>query len=212
MAGRPRSCCTRKGRAGGGWTIRTRGLGAAATLAAMCALLLAVASQPQAASAAAPVWHVSRAPKLQVDVATGCPVSIGTFQDVVNTFPGPPLVTAHPKAGLICRYGPSTANPRPARLERQTRLDQSQAGELVAAVRQLNLAPPTGISHCPADFGLVAVIGFSFPGRPDVGLWYDASGCQTLDNGRIGAFEGGNPSFYNRFLSVVDQLSPTVGQ
>jgi len=128
----------------------------------------------------------------------------------VNTFPGPPLVPAHPKSGLICRYGPSTANPRPAQLERQSRLDQAQASVLVTAVRQLDLAPPAGITHCPADFGLVAVIGFVFPGRPDVGLWYDASGCQTLDNGRIGAFEAGNPSFYNRFLSVIDQLSPTV--
>jgi hypothetical protein len=59
---------------------------------------------------------------------------------------------------------------------------------------------------------LVAVIGFSFPGRPDVGLWYDASGCQTLDNGRIGSFEGGNPSFYDGFLNVVDRLSPPLGQ
>ena len=184
--------------------------GVLATLAAVYLAVGAVAARPPSASAAAPVWHVSRVPKLRVDMASGCPASVAAYQDVVNTFPGPPLVPANPKMGLICRYGPSTGTPGPARLERQTRLDQTQAGLLAGAVRQLSLAPPAGISHCPADFGLVAVIGFSFPGRPAVGLWYHASGCQTLDNGRIGSFEGGNPSFYSRFLSVVDRLSPPV--
>jgi hypothetical protein len=189
----------------------TKGRAAVAAAAAISALLWTAQLPLPAASAAGSVWHVSRAPKLRVDVVTGCPGSVTAFQDVVNTFPGPPLVPAHPKAGLICRYGPSTAKPGPVKLERQTRLDQAQADLLATVVRRLSLAPPTGVSHCPADFGLVAVVGLSFAGRPDVGLWYDASGCQTLDNGRIGAFEGGNPSFYNAFLSVVDRLSPPVG-
>ncbi len=156
------------------------------------------------------VWYVSHAPKLRLDVAAGCPASVAAYQDVVNTFPGPPMVPASPKSGLICRYGPSTATPRPARLERQTRLGPGQASLLAATVRQLDLKPPAGVSSCPADFGVVAVIGFSYAGRPDTGLWYRASGCQTLDNGRIGAFEGGNPSFYNSFLNTVDRLSPPV--
>ena len=186
----------------------------AAFLAIVASISTVAAAQvgSPAASAAAGVWNVSRSPKLRVEVATGCPESVGASQDVVNTFPGPPLVPAGPKAGLICRYGPSTAKPGTPRLERQTRLDPAQAGLLATAVRRLSLAPPTGVTHCPADFGLVAVIGFSFPGRADVGLWYHASGCQTLDNGRIGSFEGGNPSFYNGFLNTIDRLSPAVGQ
>jgi hypothetical protein len=179
-------------------------------LATISVVPLAVQVPPAAASAGVPVWHVSKSPKLRVDVATGCPASVAAYQDVANTFPGPPLVPANPRVGIICRYGPSTAKPGPARLVHQARLDQTQADLLAGAVRQLSLAPPRGISHCPADFGLVAIIGFSFSGRPDVGLWYQTSGCQTLDNGRIGSFEGGNPSFYNRFLSVVDRLSPPV--
>lgn len=176
---------------------------------------LAGASTPAAraasnAGAATPVWHVSRAPKLRVDVDAGCPASVAAYQDVFNTFPGPPLVPPGPKAGLICRYGPSTIKAAPARLERQTRLGEVQADLLDNAVRRLNLAPPTGAMSCPADFGIVAVIGFSFPGRADVGLWYNAGGCQTLDNGRIGSFEGGNPSFYNGFLTTVNRLSPPV--
>jgi hypothetical protein len=51
------------------------------------------------------------------------------------------------------------------------------------------------------------IIGLSYASRPDVGLAYHATGCQTLDNGRLGSFEGGNPSFYDTFASVVDRLT-----
>ena len=185
-------------------------------LASVCAVGAVQLGLPAAdatglrAGGASAVWNVSRSPKLHVDVAAGCPASIGADQDVVNTFAGPPLVPPGPKAGLICRYGPSATKPGPAGLKRQTRLGPAQAGDLATVVRRLNLTAPSGVTNCPADFGLVAVIGFSYPGRADVGLWYQASGCQTLDNGRIGAFEVGNPSFYNGFLSAVDRLSPPV--
>ncbi len=163
------------------------------------------------ASAQARVWGVSRSPKLRVDVAAGCPALLGRYQDVVNTFPGPPLVPPDPKAGIICRYGSSATKPGTATLARQTRLGSAQAALMTTAVRRLSLAPPPlGVRYCPADFGVVAVIGLSFSGRPDVGLWYQATGCQILDNGRIGSFEGGNPSFSNGFLNTIDRLSPPV--
>lgn len=160
------------------------------------------------ASAAAPVWHVSRSPKLRVDMAKACPASVTKYQDVVNTYPGPPLVPAGPRAALVCRYGPTTV-PGHARLFRQSRLDRAQAGRLATAVRRLNLTPPTGVMSCPFDSGLVVVIGFSYPGRPAVGLWYHASGCQTLDNGRIGAFMGGagDPGLWNAFVTTLDRFS-----
>ena len=182
---------------------------AMAAMAGIAALGM-VLTGPSPAGAADRLWYVSHAPKLQLELAAGCPASVAGYQDVVNTFAGPPMVPAGPKSGLICRYGASTAKPRPGGLERQTRLGPAQASLLAATVRRLNLEPPAGISSCPADFGVVALIGFSYPGRPDVGLWYHAGGCQTLDNGRIGAFEGGNPSFYNGFLNTVDRLSPPV--
>jgi hypothetical protein len=191
--------------------MRRAGLvGIIASISVLGAVQVAVQVAPPAASAAPGVWSVSRSPKLRVHVATGCPASVAAYQDVVNTFPGPPLVPPNPEAGIICRYGPSATRPETAQLERKARLGPAQAGTLASAIRRLNLAPPTGVTHCPADFGLVAVIGFSFPGRADVGLWYEASGCQTLDNGRIGAFEGGNPSFYNGFLNTIDRLSPPL--
>jgi hypothetical protein len=89
-----------------------------------------------------------------------------------------------------------------------TRLGDAQAQQLADVIRQIDLAAPSGTFFCPADFGAVAIIGFSYPDGVDTGLWYRTSGCQTLDNGRIGAFQGGNPSFYNAFESVIDRLSP----
>jgi hypothetical protein len=178
--------------------------------AAFVLALAAVQAGAPPASADARVWSVSRSPKLRVDVAAGCPALLGRYQDVVNTFPGPPLVPPDPKTGIICRYGPSATKPGAARLERQTRLSSAQAALLTTAVRRLSLAPPAAVIYCPADFGVIALIGLSYSGRPDVGLWYQATGCQILDNGRIGSFEGGNPSFANGFLNTIDDLSPPV--
>lgn len=163
-----------------------------------------------APAAATSIWYVSRAPKIALDVAAGCPKSVTAYRDVVNTFPGPPLVPAGPTSGLICRYEPSLLASGAGALARQTRLRAAQAGRLAAALRKLDLAPPAGVTPCPADFGAVALIGFAYPERPDVGLWYHASGCQSIDNGRTGAFETGNPSFYNGFVPVVDSLSLPV--
>lgn len=131
-----------------------------------------------------------------MNVAAGCPPSINGYQDVVNTFGGPPLVPADPNSGLICWYHPTGGVPSAdaGRLAKQVRLDTTQAAALSQVIRQLDLRTPTGATSCPADIGTVALIGFSYPARADVGLWYAASGCQTLDNGRISAFQPGNPA------------------
>jgi hypothetical protein len=159
-------------------------------------------------------WFQPSSPKLEVNVAKGCPSSLASLQDVVNTFPGPPLVPAEPRAGLICRYGPMYGlGPTPARrtlLATSKRLNEGQAQVLATVIRSLTLTVSVGASSCPADFGEAAVIGFAYHGKADVGLWYRTTGCQTLDNGRIGAFEGGNPSFYNGFLNLIERLSPPV--
>lgn len=155
---------------------------------------------------------IPRSPALLVSMNAGCPATDVGYRDVVNTFPGPPLVPPGTTGGLICRYG---AGPHlglngagTGTLASSRRLGEAQADELANAIRQVNLDAPFGSSGCPADVGLVTVIGLAYAGRADVGLWYKSSGCQTLDNGRIGAFEGGNPSFYNGFEGVINHLSP----
>jgi hypothetical protein len=156
-------------------------------------------------------WFVPMSPKLRVNVAAGCPSSDAAVADVVNTFSGPPLVAANPVNGLICRYGarPGSGLPDSGLLVRSKVLDHDQATQLDDVIRQLNLAKPSGVFHCPADVGFATIIGFSYPGRSDVGLWYQASGCRTLDNGRLGAFQGANPSF-GAFESLIDGLLPPV--
>ncbi len=197
----------------GGWPrLRRRPLWAgmvvlALVVAGVGAFVAVMASRGSTAG----TWFKTSSPKLSVSVAAGCPASIGGYGDVVNTFAGPPLVPAGPNAGLICQYGEDLGSglPSSADLVLSTSLDRAQAQQLAAVIRQIDLAPPSGASSCPAGFfGAVTVIGLSYPGRADVGLWYSTSGCQTLDNGRIGAFEGGNPSFYQGFETTIDRLSP----
>jgi hypothetical protein len=112
-------------------------------------------------------------------------------------------VPPDPTAGLICLYSQDL-------LTRQTHLDVDQAITLVRAIRALDLSKPSGVFHCPNDTGAVDVIGFSYSRRVDVGLWYAASGCQTVDNGRLSSFQGGNPSFYVGFEGTFNDMSPTV--
>jgi hypothetical protein len=154
-------------------------------------------------------WRLSSEPKLRVDVATGCPTSLSGYQDVVNTYTGSKLVPGDPTGGLICRYYPTGGAPSPTRgqLARQTRLDSAEANELATAIRGLDLRPPTGTHNCPNSVGSMVIIGLSYASGPDVGLAYKASGCKTLDNGRLGSFEGGNPSFYDTFEGVIEKLS-----
>jgi hypothetical protein len=177
-------------------------------LIAIAAAALGLSSTPgqQPKTADSAIWHVSRSPKLHVDVAASCPRSVSAYQDVANTFAGPPLVPANPYRGLICRY---YGAPHTGSLGRQTRLDAAQAAGLANVVRKLDLKPPV-LAMCPMDNGAFALIGLSYHGRADVGLWYATSGCQTLDNGRIGAAEVANPSFYVGFEGAINKLSPSL--
>ena len=158
-------------------------------------------------SSVTPRHLASRSPKLSLNVSGDCPTSLGHNEEVVNKFPGPPLVPqAAPVSGLVCWYNRRNV-PVSGSLGRQVRLNSQEAGVLATAVRKLSLRPPTGTSSCPANVGTVALIGFSYASRPDVALWYSASGCQALDNGRLGSFQGANPSF-SGFEETIDKLAP----
>jgi hypothetical protein len=154
-------------------------------------------------------WQLSRSPQLILHVSAGCPASLAHYDDVVNAFPGPPLVPqAAPFRGLVCWYNDGN-KPDRGSLGRQVRLSSREAGVLATAVRKLSLRAPTGTFSCPADSGTVALIGFSYASRHDVALWYSASGCQTLDNGQLGSFEGANPSF-GEFEAAMSELAPAM--
>jgi len=159
--------------------------------------------------ACAVLWHLSRSPKLTVHVGAGCPAPVAHYHDVVNTFPGPPLVPGLPPTRAVVCWYHDVDMPSPGALALQVRLDRRDARTLATAVRGLSLRPPPAVPFaCPADIGTVALIGFSYSSRPDVALWYDASGCQTLDNGRLGSFQGANPSFYVGFEGTINRFAP----
>ncbi len=198
--------------------VRRRSLWVGAVLAMLAAgigaFVAVMATRGGTGTGGAGTWFTTSSPALSLSVAAGCPGSDASYADVVNTFPGPPLVPADPSAGLICRYGPGVGlgvdGSGLGLLVSSTRLDRAEAQQLAHVIRQIGLSEPSGVVSCPDDIGEVAVIGFSYPDRTDVGLWYRTTGCQTLDNGRIGAFEEGNPSFYDAFETGIDRLSPPV--
>lgn len=151
-------------------------------------------------------WQVMRSPQVRISVSSGCPASVTSYEDVANTFVGPPLVPAHPSSGIVCWYNAANSS-TPGLLVKQLRLDPAGADALASAIGQLSLAPPSGGFSCPSDIGRVIIIGFSYPAGPDVGLWYAASGCETLDNGHLGSFEGANPSFFVGYLGAFDKAT-----
>ena len=77
------------------------------------------------------------------------------------------------------------------------------------AINKIDLSAPKGTFNCPAAFDSATIMAFRFGSSDDVDLWYSDSGCQTLDNGRLGAFEGANPSFYTTFMNTYAQLVPS---
>jgi hypothetical protein len=93
-------------------------------------------------------------------------------------------------------------------LYRQRQLDQDTARHLASVIDSISTIAPHGVTSCPAAIGSASIIAFSYPQAPDVDVWFSDSGCRTLDNGFIGAFEPGNPSFYQGFESLIDELCP----
>jgi hypothetical protein len=151
-------------------------------------------------------WDAPRTPTISVAVADGCPPAVAKARDVANADPGDSsLLPAgiSPDAGLVCAYsGP--LNPSSNHLA--LTLDASKAGHIVDVLRRLSLKQPIGSVNCPADTGAFAILAFSYPHHPDVNLWWNTTGCQSIDNGRIGASQIGSPSF-GEFQAAFDSAA-----
>ena len=95
------------------------------------------------------------------------------------------LPSETPRSGLICQYGGLNAKP-PSGLAGKVVLAATAAQRVAAQASRLRLDHTGGVvRHCPMDDGGVVVIALSYPGRPDVDLWYAATGCQYVSNGHI---------------------------
>jgi hypothetical protein len=112
-------------------------------------------------------------------------------------------VGAHPISGLICVYGDPL---QPSAPVRQVALNEAAASRLSAALSQVSLqAPPSSPVNCPNDTGGLAIISLAFAGSQDVDVWWTMTGCQSLDNGLIGATQIANKSFV-RFSNAISGL------
>jgi hypothetical protein len=164
-------------------------------------------------SCASSPWVITPGyPQLHVLVSSNCPAALGGARDVVNSYTGDQLVPSDPASGMICRYRASLEQPgetgAPGSLYSSVELATRAAVHLAAVIDSISTAAPQGTVACPSDDGSASIIAFAYAARADVSLWFADSGCEMLDNGRIGAWEVGNPSFYNNFLTLINDLAP----
>ncbi len=140
-------------------------------------------------------WDSPRTPTVSLTVAAGCPAAVTKARDVGNADPGDSSLLpagVSPNAGLVCAYsGP--LNPSSNHLAMT--LNTNKARRVADAVQHLSLKQPKGSVSCPDDTGAFAILAFSYPHHPDVNLWWNTTGCESIDNGRIGASQIGSPSF-----------------
>ncbi|MFE4949727.1 hypothetical protein ACFQ9V_06415 [Leifsonia sp. NPDC056665] len=85
-------------------------------------------------------------------------------------------------------------------------LDASKARRIAATLQRLSVAQPTGTVNCPDDTGAFAILAFSYPHHSDVSLWWNTTGCQSIDNGRIGASQIASRSFSD-FQNTFDSAA-----
>ena len=148
---------------------------------------------------------LSRSPKLSLHVNAGCPASLAQYEDVVDTFPGPPLVPGRP-GPWTCVLVNGSNSPIRGLWDGKCGSPPKRRTGWTTAVRDLSLRPPTGNFTAPPVLAR-SHSSDSYASRPDVALWYSASGCQALDNGRLGSFQGANRSF-GEFEEAMNKLAP----
>jgi hypothetical protein len=130
---------------------------------------------------------------LRLTVAGGCSARDSGDTGVTNS--GADLATSllpagTPTAGLICRY--AGLNGHQFLLTSSQELDAADAAKLAAAVGHVQTGQPGGAPmNCPMADGSASVLALTYPGRPDVDLWWATTGCQTVSNGQLSANLGG---------------------
>lgn len=126
--------------------------------------------------------------RMRITVAGGCPKSRGEDVGVTNTgadLDQVLLPNAAPTAGLICQFGGLNAKP-PSGLAGKVTLSAAAARRVADQANRLPLAHTgRGDMSCPMDDGGIDVVALSYAGRPDVDLWYYATGCAFISNGHI---------------------------
>lgn len=148
-------------------------------------------------------WYQPRTPAVLVQASQPCPPTIGKARDVENVDPSDPKLVPsgeNPDGGEVCIYGGPL---RPSVAVRQIEFTAAQATRVAAALAKVDLSAPYGTVNCPNDTGSFAIIALSYPGARTVDEFWSTTGCPTLDNGRLGAWQLGSDSF-NTFQKTFD--------
>jgi hypothetical protein len=168
-----------------------------ATIAVALAMVLALCGCADDGS-----WFHPGAPKATLTASGTCPAELGRARDVSYPSGGPMgmVLDGPPRSAQVCFYERGRGAPGTRVLSRSVRLVGARAIAVAHSARAVRLAgPPAGRTMCPPDTGAIAliVLGYRRPGgaRYERTLWWKDSGCEELDNGRIGAWRAGNPSF-----------------
>jgi hypothetical protein len=138
--------------------------------------------------------------RVHVSVVGGCPQTDNSLVGVTNSgadLRKRLLPAATPAAGLECWY--HGLNDEPSKLSSVTHLAAAAARQVARNMAQLRLGHARGeLTNCPSDDGSAAILALSYPGRPDVDLWVDLSGCGGVANGfvviGVGPVAGGAPA------------------
>jgi hypothetical protein len=119
---------------------------------------------------------------IRVTVDGGCPADVVGRNGVINpdgTDLDGLMVPTGAVGGLVCEYAPGGAS-----LTRRIRLSQTDAARLAGDANQIGSAD-VGDFSCPGGVAAHDVLVFSYPGRADVDIWYERTGCITLENGYL---------------------------
>lgn len=154
-------------------------------------------------------WVISpRRPLIRIPPEGPCPKSIRDFNDVANTEDSLRSHLLPPGAlfGIICRYI-TVPKRTPYKLYRRSLINGRTAAAFEDAINNIQTERPEEIVSCPAKFIEATVLAFGYLDGHFVDLWYEDSGCQTLDNGYLEASETTDPPFQN-FIQLVNQIAP----
>jgi hypothetical protein len=134
-----------------------------------------------------PAPDTEKGPRVHVDVGGLCPATDRNLVGVRNNnedLRSRLLPDAKPQAGLVCRY--DGMNGHPFLLRHQARLDRSAAGRLAEPASELPLSHADGgVTSCPMDDGMAAIVALSYDGQPDADLMVKLDGCVRVSNGYI---------------------------
>lgn len=157
----------------------------------------------------APTPDQARGKRVRVTMRSGCPARLAGDTDVTNSLPvlrRHLLPTQTPMAALICAYTQRRSGA--IALTHHVRLQQPAARSLAASINRIDVGYIGDMIQpgCPLGRGYAEILVFGYDTGASVDLWYDTSGCSSLDNGFISAQADGNPPFYEGFMPAVARL------